>query len=484
MSKYLINLDGYLRESLSGSLKNFIGKVDFSLFCATQKDFKFLKNDFPNNQIYCWEDFIKNNLNIDNIDERILEIEKELKISFMQINYSLYNYSQFYYTTSLNPERKNYCDIKRTILNYLFFSKILENEKPNIILHEHAGGVGSEILQRLSEIKNIKYLLFYTKFFNNRFLLQDIKNNNYELFDKYYEKCNPNEKQLNAVNNIFQNLEENTSPLERTHIKNIKTKKYNRYFNLFKKIKDFYSSPLEENYIFFKYPPIEDLIFERFKSKIVEFYVENFISKSLLDIKKKNKNKKIITFFLQSEPELTIYKFGGKYFSDQKYIIKHLALNLPSNFILCVKEHVSQSLNSRYRNFQFFKDLKNLSNVRFIKSNEDPIKIIENSFAIANLSGSIGIEALIRNKPLILFGNVFYQNFTNIFKINKFEDLKNIIQKINNYNNYSSKKECLKFIYALRKSMFKGNIWNGPTMTRNNELFLNESLKKIFLIYK
>ena len=32
--------------------------------------------------------------------------------------------------------------------------------------------------------------------------------------------------------------------------------------------------------------------------------------------------------------------------------------------------------------------------------------------------------------------------------------------------------------------MFKGNIWNGRTMTKNNELFLNESFKKIFAIYK
>ena len=29
------------------------------------------------------------------------------------------------------------------------------------------------------------------------------------------------------------------------------------------------------------------------------------------------------------------------------------------------------------------------------------------------------------------------------------------------WKNHSSKKECLKFIYALRKTMFKGNIWNG-----------------------
>ena len=48
-------------------------------------------------------------------------------------------------------------------------------------------------IQKDYQEKGIKYLLIYTKFFNNRFLLQDIKNNNYELFDKFYEKCNPNQ---------------------------------------------------------------------------------------------------------------------------------------------------------------------------------------------------------------------------------------------------------------------------------------------------
>ena len=152
---------------------------------------------------------------------------------------------------------------------------------------------------------------------------------------------------------------------------------------------------------------------------------------------------------------------------------------------MLVKEHISQGINSRYRNLQFFNDIKSFSNVRIIKSHEDPINLIKKSFAIANLSGSIGLEAIVRNNPLILFGSVFYQNYRGVFKINKFEDLDNIIQKIEDKIDYfNDENECLRFAYAIRKSMFKGNIFDGSYLTKNNDYFLTKSLEKIFSIYR
>ena len=70
-------------------------------------------------------------------------------------------------------------------------------------------------------------------------------------------------------------------------------------------------------------------------------------------------------------------------------------------------------------------------------------------------------------------------------QIKKFEDLDNIIYRIiQNKENFKDENECLKFAFALRKTMFKGNIFDGSYLTKNNDLFLVESLKKLFSIYK
>ena len=112
------------------------------------------------------------------------------------------------------------------------------------------------------------------------------------------------------------------------------------------------------------------------------------------------------------------------------------------------------------------------------------MNLIDHSFCVANLSGTIGLEALVRNKPVILFGNVFYQNFSNIFKLEKLEDLKNIIPNIQSKMNSHDERDILKYMYALRKTMFKGNVFDGSKFTKNNDFFLKESLKKVFSIYK
>jgi hypothetical protein len=39
-------------------------------------------------------------------------------------------------------------------------------------------------------------------------------------------------------------------------------------------------------------------------------------------------------------------------------------------------------------------------------------------------------------------------------------------------------------MYSLRKTMFKGNVFDGSKLTKNNDEFLKVSLKKIFSIYQ
>ena len=196
-----------------------------SFFCAKKSDQILIKQDFPKCSIYCWEDYLEKNQNIKFEEEELLKLEKLIGTKLVKANYSFYNYLQFYKSVKISNEDKLKGDHLRSYLNYNFYLDILKKESPNIILHEHAGGSGSEILEKLAKDKGIKYYVFATRFFDNRFLLMDVEKNNFDILDEFYLKCNPSRKELNAVKNIFLKIQNSTSPAESIHIKNISIKK-------------------------------------------------------------------------------------------------------------------------------------------------------------------------------------------------------------------------------------------------------------------
>jgi hypothetical protein len=76
----------------------------------------------------------------------------------------------------------------------------------------------------------------------------------------------------------------------------------------------------------------------------------------------------------------------------------------------------------------------NNTRIKFIKSNIDSQKLINNSIAVATCTGTATIEALIKEKPVIMFGNFFYQYAPGVKKIANNEDVKNAYEFIQNFS--------------------------------------------------
>ena len=124
MTKYLINLDGYLRISLAKSLKNFYGKIDMSFFCAKKSDQILLKQDFQNVLSIVGKIILKK-IKI-KFEEELLKLEKLIGTKLVKANYSFYNYLQFYKSVKISNEDKLKGDHLRSYLNYNFYLDILK----------------------------------------------------------------------------------------------------------------------------------------------------------------------------------------------------------------------------------------------------------------------------------------------------------------------------------------------------------------------
>ena len=141
-----------------------------------------------------------------------------------------------------------------------------------------------------------------------------------------------------------------------------------------------------------------------------------------------------IFFCLNYQPELTTSPLGG-IFNDQTLAISMLSANLPVGWVLVVKEHPGQLIkNDGYnylgRDIEFYKKLISLGNVEFISQRIDQFDLIDASKCVATITGTAGWEAIIRGKPVVVFGDAWYQSAPNVFRIKTTLDCQQALEKI------------------------------------------------------
>jgi hypothetical protein len=161
-------------------------------------------------------------------------------------------------------------------------------------------------------------------------------------------------------------------------------------------------------------------------------------------------NEKYIYFPLHIQPEASTSIFG-KWYMDQPALIEQIAKSIPSDYRIYVKEHV---LNYSTRPSGFHKRIAKLPNVRLITPFVDSTTLSQNASLIITITGTAGWESILMQKPVITFGDVFYNVFDQVSKVTDITTLPSVIlEKLNQTIDYN---ETLKFIAAMHNSTFPG----------------------------
>lgn len=167
--------------------------------------------------------------------------------------------------------------------------------------------------------------------------------------------------------------------------------RFNRYSN------DKYFYMYYQNY---KHVLDEEIFYFRYK-KSKKFY------------NKADKTKKYVYFPLHYQPESSTLVCASKY-EKQLFFIDSWAKSLPSDTVLYVKEHYTLLGN---RELSFYKEIQKYPNVILIDPLEDSRQLILGAVAVTTLTGTAGFEAMLLGKPVIICGNVFYENAPGVIKI-------------------------------------------------------------------
>ena len=140
-------------------------------------------------------------------------------------------------------------------------------------------------------------------------------------------------------------------------------------------------------------------------------------------------DKPYVCFFMHYQPEATSCPAGDIYV-DQYLAIEQLASVIPIGWNLYVKEHTSQfniigeGQKSRFEHL--YSDLEKINNVKLISLEENSFELIDNAEAVATLTGTVGWEAVVRGKPVIVFGLTWYEDCYGVLKVRESKDLDSI----------------------------------------------------------
>ena len=296
----------------------------------------------------------------------------------------------------------------------VFFIDILEKEKPKMILIKTPGeNVSNVLLYEIAKKRNIQTFMPMDIHYKNHIHISSSNKNN-EIFNKIKRMKDNFDESLPTYDKEFIKKQNYTDVLKTISSFDPSIKSFSQKINHYIKRLSNNLEPIYLNVGKTKIRLIQNRLHNSFEIKKREQFLDNYAEKTLQD-------EKFLYFPLQSEPEASIL-FNTPFYSNQINLIETIAKSIPINYVLYVKEHPLQKIKL-WRSIEDYKKIRNIPNVRFLHPSVNAQEVIEKSQGVITISGATGFEALFYHKPVILFGDEYYDKLSMVTKIETFNEL-------------------------------------------------------------
>jgi hypothetical protein len=344
--------------------------------------------------------------------EFLSNFEKKYDVNLWLLAYNerlFYNYND-YHTFTENEV------LKIIEQECRFFEKVLDDAKPDFIIMAAPNLHYNFLFSKMCMARNIKILMLGGSRFGNRCILSH---------------------ELDSVDSTF--TDENMGP-ERTHSELIN---YLNSFNLYddneKLKKRFVNSKIDrvrsiikflfstndkrKTYSYYGRTKLK-IIFKTIEWIIRENYRLFFINRNLV---KDIKNSEPFVFFpLQVNIESTLLIYAP-FFTNPLEQITNIVKSLPVGYKLYVKDHPLQNTRG-WRDIEFYKNVMNLPNVKFIHHSVNSEEILKKSSLVITVNSTAGMEAALHKKPTITLSDTLYSVLPSVYRLKNFEELPKIIR--------------------------------------------------------
>jgi hypothetical protein len=185
--------------------------------------------------------------------------------------------------------------------------------------------------------------------------------------------------------------------------------------------------------------------------RIGEFFKGRYVNEADLSL------MRYVFFPLHTEPEVSLLVYGRPYV-NQIEIIRMLALSLPIDTVLVVKEHPWMVGK---RSLGAYQKMLNIPRVRFADPAVEARTLVKQSDLVAVVTGSVALEAVMLGKPVITFGDCPY-NLLPDEMVHRCRDLRYLQTMIYNAitEHQSNEAALLAYVTAVLESSVSINLYS------------------------
>lgn len=403
------------------------------------------------------------------IDENILE-EFEKKYGLPNIWPYIYaDRNLVYYSAKYSHHQ-----IKKIVYSFFeFYEQFLEKYKPTAIISWPPASIDRLVLIKVAQSYRIPCFIIQSARIPGRVT---IIRNIYDKWEKIEEKLKIlKEKKLTsaqermALEFINEFEKSRLQPDSASYYRKPPKIQIEKWWKIFKYFYYYYiTGELKRDYM-------RPSLFKRVGEEILPFLRYHYL-KSLYIFEKPRKEEAYAYFPLHFEPEASVMVLAP-FFVDQISLLWNIAKSLPINMKLYVKEHIPMLGR---RPVRYYKEIKKIPNVKLIEPFYDSHALIKNSRIIFTITGTAGWEGILYKKPVINFGNAFYNASGLVENITDVTKLPYVIKNLLSKDSFDSEK-LYKFIVAVLESTYSGQcaeplIDPGTILPRGNITMLTDAL--------
>ena len=128
---------------------------------------------------------------------------------------------------------------------------------------------------------------------------------------------------------------------------------------------------------------------------------------------------------LHIEPEISMLLYAP-FYTNQIELIRATARSLPIDMLLFVKEHPGMV---GYRTRAYYAEITKIPNVRLIPPGIPGNQLAQGAALTVTITSTSGWESVLLKKPVITFGDVFYNDIPGVLTCRNFEELPHMVKK-------------------------------------------------------
>lgn len=142
-------------------------------------------------------------------------------------------------------------------------------------------------------------------------------------------------------------------------------------------------------------------------------------------------------------------------YMDELSVIRNISFYLPKGYLLYVKDHPSAS---GYPREAFYRELSMIPGVRLLHPKFNAKQLIRGSKGVITQTGTAGLEALMLQKPVIAFGEIFYSCHKGCILFTSWEQFKRDINEIISGDLEINSEYNRLFLTAYLRTKYKGTL--------------------------